>query len=173
MQHGSSDLHPGSRERPLHPAGGTRPQLSRPAYLLSVGETLQQLDVDPDSGLTEDDAKARLQEAGLNELQGGGGVNPVRILAGQIFNAMVLVLIMGMVVSFSIKSWIEAGVVTAVVVINVVVGFFQEYSAEKTMDSLRSLSSPTASVVRDGRPISLLVILSRLRPAILFRPTCD
>jgi len=55
-----------------------------------------------------------------------------------------------MVVSYAIKSWAEGGVVTAVVVINVVVGFFQEYSAEKTMDSLRSLSSPTASVVRDG-----------------------
>jgi Na+-exporting ATPase len=62
---------------------------------------------------------------------------------------------MGMVVSFSIKSWIEAGVVTAVVVINVVVGFFQEYSAEKTMDSLRSLSSPTAAVIRNGHVITV------------------
>lgn len=57
---------------------------------------------------------------------------------------------MAMAVSFAIKSWIEAGVVTAVVVINIVVGFFQEYSAEKTMDSLRSLSSPTATVLRAG-----------------------
>lgn|SRR5690606_665192 len=57
---------------------------------------------------------------------------------------------MAMVVSFAIKSWIEAGVVTAVVIVNIVVGFFQEYSAEKTMDSLRSLSSPTASVIRGG-----------------------
>jgi Na+-exporting ATPase len=62
---------------------------------------------------------------------------------------------MGMVVSFAIKSWIEAGVVTAVVVINIVVGFFQEYSAEKTMDSLRSLSSPTASVIRNGQTITV------------------
>lgn len=57
---------------------------------------------------------------------------------------------MAMAVSFAIKSWIEAGVVTAVVVINIVVGFFQEYSAEKTMDSLRTLSSPTATVIRSG-----------------------
>jgi P-type E1-E2 ATPase len=55
-----------------------------------------------------------------------------------------------MAVSFGIKSWIEGGVVAAVILLNVVVGFFQEYSAEKTMDSLRSLSSPTASVVRGG-----------------------
>jgi P-type E1-E2 ATPase len=55
-----------------------------------------------------------------------------------------------MAVSLGIRSWIEGGVVAAVVVLNIVVGFFQEYSAEKTMDSLRSLSSPTASVLRDG-----------------------
>lgn len=58
-----------------------------------------------------------------------------------------------MAVSFGIKSWIEGGVVAAVILLNVVVGFFQEYTAEKTMDSLRSLSSPTANVVRDGETI--------------------
>ena len=55
-----------------------------------------------------------------------------------------------MAVSFGIKSWIEGGVITFVILLNVIVGFFQEYSAEKTMDSLRSLSSPTANVIRDG-----------------------
>jgi Na+-exporting ATPase len=55
-----------------------------------------------------------------------------------------------MAVSFGIKSWIEAAVITVVVVVNITIGFMQEYSAEKTMDSLRSLSSPTASVIRSG-----------------------
>jgi Na+-exporting ATPase len=55
-----------------------------------------------------------------------------------------------MAVSFGIKSWIEGGVVAFIIGLNVTVGFFQEYSAEKTMDSLRNMSSPTASVVRDG-----------------------
>lgn len=57
---------------------------------------------------------------------------------------------MGMAVSFAIQSWIEAGVISAVVLMNIIVGFFQEYSAEKTMDSLRSLSTPTATVIRSG-----------------------
>lgn len=57
---------------------------------------------------------------------------------------------MAMVVSFAINSWIEGGVVVGVIVLNIVVGFFQEFNAEKTMDSLRSLSSPTANVLRDG-----------------------
>lgn len=55
-----------------------------------------------------------------------------------------------MSVSFGIESWIEGGVIAAVILINIVVGFFQEFNAEKTMDSLRSLSSPSAHVIRDS-----------------------
>ena len=63
------------------------------------------------------------------------------------------VLILAMAVSFGIQSWIEGGVITAVIILNIIVGFFQEFQAEKTMDSLRSLSSPTASAIREGRII--------------------
>lgn len=56
-----------------------------------------------------------------------------------------------MAVSFAIEAWIEGGVVAFVIIMNVVIGFSQEYKAEKTMSSLKSLSSPTANVVRDGQ----------------------
>lgn len=55
-----------------------------------------------------------------------------------------------MAVSFGIQSWIEGGVIAGVIGLNIVVGFTQEFKAEKTMDSLRSLSSPSASAVRNG-----------------------
>lgn len=57
---------------------------------------------------------------------------------------------MAAAVSFAIMSWIEGGVVTGIIFLNIVIGFFQEFNAEKTMDSLRSLSSPTATVIRNG-----------------------
>lgn len=60
-----------------------------------------------------------------------------------------------MAVSFGIRSWIEGGVVAAVITLNITVGFLQEFQAEKTMDSLKSLSSPTASAVRDGKNVSI------------------
>jgi Na+-exporting ATPase len=60
-----------------------------------------------------------------------------------------------MAVSFAIQSWIEGGVVTAIILLNIVIGFVQEFNAEKTMDSLRSLSSPTASAVRDGKTVTI------------------
>jgi Na+-exporting ATPase len=55
-----------------------------------------------------------------------------------------------MIVSFAIKSWIEGGVISAIILLNVVVGYKQESSASKGLDSLRALSSPTATVIRDG-----------------------
>jgi P-type E1-E2 ATPase len=71
---------------------------------------------------------------------------------------MTLVLIIAMAVSFAIQSWIEGGVITAIIILNIVVGFMQEFKAEKTMDSLRSLSSPTATAVRDGKTITVPTI---------------
>lgn len=62
---------------------------------------------------------------------------------------------MAMAVSFGINSWIEGGVVAAVIMLNIVVGFWQEFNAEKTMDSLKSLSSPTASAIRDSENITI------------------
>ncbi|KAI9882274.1 MAG: hypothetical protein M1823_005980 [Watsoniomyces obsoletus] len=126
-------------------------RLSRPAHALPAEQAIAELDVDVQGGLTPEGARARLEEHGRNELDDGPGVRPGKILLRQIANAMVLVLILAMVVSFAIKSWIEGGVVAAVIVLNVVVGFFQEFQAEKTMNSLRSLGSPSASVIRGGQ----------------------
>ena len=58
---------------------------------------------------------------------------------------------MAMVASFAIQSWIEGGVITFVILLNIVVGFFQEFSAEKTLNSIRALGSPTARVIREGK----------------------
>ena len=61
-------------------------------------------------------------------------------------------------VSFGIGSYIEGGVVAGIIGLNIVIGFMQEYSAEKTMDSLRSLSSPTSSVIRHGESMVIPTI---------------
>lgn len=62
---------------------------------------------------------------------------------------------MAMVVSFAINSIVEGAVVTAVIALNIAIGFWQELNAEKTMDSLRSLSSPTTRAVRAGEGITV------------------
>lgn len=55
-----------------------------------------------------------------------------------------------MALSYGVTDYIEGGVITAVIILNVLIGFYQEFQAEKKMDSLRSLSSPSAAVLRDG-----------------------
>ena len=58
-----------------------------------------------------------------------------------------------MALSFGVNDYIEGAVLAAVIILNVSIGFYQEYGAEKKMDALRALSSPSASVLRDGKVI--------------------
>ena len=62
-----------------------------------------------------------------------------------------MVLVFAMALSYGVGDYIEGGVLTAVIVLNVSIGFFQEFKAENKMDSLRALSSPSAAVLRDGK----------------------
>ncbi|GJN93612.1 hypothetical protein Rhopal_006669-T1 [Rhodotorula paludigena] len=115
----------------------------------------QRLETSMNDGLSSSEAEQRLKRDGTNELQGGGGVSLMSIIFGQVCNAMVLVLIICMAVSFGIQSWIEGGVIAGVIGINVFVGTYQEYGSAKTMDSLRSLASPNATVIRDGKIVQI------------------
>jgi P-type Na+/K+ transporter len=60
-----------------------------------------------------------------------------------------------MALSYGVEDFIEGAVITAVIVLNVAIGFYQEFQAEKKMDALRSLSSPSAAVVRDGNEMTI------------------
>ncbi|KAB8265759.1 hypothetical protein BDV32DRAFT_158112 [Aspergillus pseudonomiae] len=129
--------------------------LSQPAHTLPYDVVIRELGSRLDEGLSSDEAKQRLHQYGPNKLEEGEGVSVIKILIRQVANAMMLVLILAMAVSFGIQSWIEGGFISAVIVLNIIVGFFQEYAAEKTMESLHSLSSPTGTVSRDGQTFSV------------------
>ncbi|OJJ42861.1 hypothetical protein ASPZODRAFT_137006 [Penicilliopsis zonata CBS 506.65] len=73
----------------------------------------------------------------------------------QVSNSLTLVLVLTMGLSFGINDYVEGGVVTAVILLNVVVGFLQDYRAEQTILSLHHLSAPTCKVIRDGRVASV------------------
>ncbi|RVD87045.1 uncharacterized protein DFL_005294 [Arthrobotrys flagrans] len=125
-------------------------KFSIPPHAQTFEDVATELKTNVDRGLSAVDAKQRLGEYGQNILEGGEGVHVWKVLFKQLTNAMILVLIFAMVLSYATKDWIEAGVITGVIVLNVSVGFYQEYNAEKTMESLKSLSSPIAAVIRDG-----------------------
>ncbi|KAJ5778841.1 hypothetical protein N7457_006561 [Penicillium paradoxum] len=133
------------------PTDITQQPLSQPAHSLTFEDVIAELGSNSDDGLTTAEVKQRLEKYGENMLEGDEGVSLAKIVIRQIANAMMLVLIIAMAVSFGIQSWIEGGFIAAVIALNIVVGVYQDYAAEKTMDSLRSLSSPTGVVSRDGK----------------------
>ncbi|KAI5949393.1 ENA1 [Candida jiufengensis] len=134
----------------------TKNQLSRSntidlePYRLSIKDVSKLFETDLKLGLTDSQANANLHEFGKNNLGKEETISITKILAHQIFNAMILVLIISMIIALAIRDWISGGVIGFVIGINIFVGFIQEFKAEKTMGSLRNLSSPEARVVRNG-----------------------
>ncbi|ORY83651.1 putative sodium P-type ATPase [Protomyces lactucae-debilis] len=126
-------------------------ELSKLPFLLSFKDVNEQIKTNLDSGLSKAEVDSRLKVFGKNELEGDNGVSLGAVILGQVVNSMVLVLIIAMVVSFAVKDWISGGVIAAVIAINIVVGTYQEYQAAKTMDSLKSLGTPSAHCIRDGQ----------------------
>ncbi|KAK1977329.1 potassium/sodium efflux P-type ATPase [Colletotrichum cereale] len=103
-----------------------------------------------ENGLSKAEASARLQRDGPNRIEGAKGLSVWEIVMRQISNSLTLVLVIVTILSFAISDYIEAGVITAVIVLNIVVGFIQDYNAEQTIQSLYALSAPTCKVIRDG-----------------------
>ncbi|TLD14667.1 hypothetical protein PspLS_11015 [Pyricularia sp. CBS 133598] len=136
-------------------SGQSNEPLSRPIHALTVAQFLEEIKGDAEDGLSPEEARRRLEQYGNNDFGEGEGVSPIKIFIAQIANAMTLVLLLSMAASFGIESWIEGAVIGAVILLNIVVGFWQEFKAAKTLDSLRSLSSPTARVIRDGANITI------------------
>lgn len=119
-------------------------------HTLSVEQIEQHYNVKKENGLTDSQVEQYGKQYGANNLGEEEKVSYTKILAHQVFNAMILVLIISMVIAFAIKDWISGGVIAGVVGINIGIGFIQEVKAEKTMGSLRALSSTSARVTRNS-----------------------
>jgi Na+-exporting ATPase len=119
-------------------------------HSLSPQRLAEQLRTDVHHGLSSEDAAARLARDGPNSIKGAKGPSLWQIFLAQVANALTVVLIAVAALSFAIQDYIEAGVVVAVIVLNIVVGLIQDYRAEQTIQSLYALSTPRCKVIRDG-----------------------
>lgn len=128
-----------------------------PPHVQDDREILKQWGTNTDSGLSATEAKTRREKYGDNILRPPPKPSPWKLLGRQVLNAMTLVLIAAMAVSFGTQDWIAAGVIAVLVFLNVSVGFSQEWKAEKTVAALSSVGAPTAVVLRDGKEISVSV----------------
>ena len=118
---------------------------------LSVDETLKTLNSDANEGLEETEAKKRNLKFGLNELVEKEKPGPIRLFLGQFKEILIIILIFAAIAAYYVGDAVDAIVILIVVVINAVVGFIQEYRAEKAMEKLKGLISNEAVVIRDGK----------------------
>ena len=119
-------------------------------WRMAADEVASALGSDPVAGLWSEEARSRLERHGPNELQAKATKPIWRLLLEQFTNAMIVVLIGAAVITALIGDLQDTVVILAIVVLNGVVGFVQEYRAEKAMDALQRMTSPLARVVRDG-----------------------
>jgi len=121
-----------------------------PWHALSVEASLRRLGADPADGLSDAEASGRLSEHGPNELKETGIKSPVLILWEQFTAVMVLILIAAAVVSGFIGKTVEMVAILAIVVMFAMLGFIQEYRAERAIASLKKLAVPLVRVRRNG-----------------------
>ena len=119
-------------------------------YRLDVSAVLAELGTDAGRGLSAEEAARRLQERGPNELQAAERISPWTVLAGQFKNVLVVVLIAAVAMSAILGHTVEAVVIGAILLLSVLLGFIQEYRAERAIEALREMAAPTAKVLRDG-----------------------
>lgn len=119
-------------------------------HTLTVERTLERLASGP-RGLTADEATKRLQEYGPNELQARSRISPWSILLEQFKNVLIIILLLATALSAFLGHGVEAIAITVIVLFAVVLGFIQEYRAERAIEALRELAAPNATVIRDGR----------------------
>ncbi|MEW5847964.1 MAG: cation-translocating P-type ATPase [Myxococcota bacterium] len=103
------------------------------------------------SGLSAAEAKLRQARYGPNEIQRAQPISPWRILLHQFTGALIWLLLAACVISAALGEVIDAIAIGAILVVNALVGFFQEYRAERAVLALRSMTAPRARVLRDGR----------------------
>ena len=138
---------PVSTDRTSQPAAA-----SEAWHGLETHEAARQLGTDLQQGLSAGEASGRLATGGPNRLPEARGRHPLWMLAAQFTDFMIVVLIAAAVVAGIVGEPQDAVAIVVIVVLNGIIGFVQEWRAERAMAALKKMASPQARVIRDGQP---------------------
>ena len=119
-------------------------------HSMTTEEVLSHLDSDQ-KGINSEQAAQRLSLHGLNQLESPTKPSPLKIFISKFKDYMVLVLVLAAVISFIAGETTNAYVILGIIVLIAIIGFVQEYKAEKAMEALRDMVAPEADVLRNGR----------------------
>jgi len=124
-------------------------------HAVPAEQVVGRLRTDPAAGLDASEASRRLAQYGLNRLPEGKQRGPLMRFLAQLNNILVYVLLGAGFVKLMVGLWLDAAVILGVVIINALLGFFQEGKAEKALDSIRNMLSAEARTIR-GRETRLI-----------------
>jgi Ca2+-transporting ATPase len=128
---------------------------------MSVKDSLQSFNVTIKTGLTQIEAKKRLQKFGKNELEDKNGISMISRFLSQFSDFMIIVLICAALISFGISllkgkaDYVDPIIIFAIIILNAVLGVIQEAKAERSLDALKKMAAPNALVLRDGKQASI------------------
>ena len=124
-------------------------------YTLPVDKTLELLASGAAQGLSQAEAARRLAEYGPNELQAVQRISPWEILFDQFKNVLIIILLIAVALSAVLGHGVEALAIAVIVLFAVLLGFIQEYRAERAIEALHQMAAPTAQVIRQGEEHSI------------------
>ena len=120
-------------------------------HTMGQEEVLQKLDTSGKDGLTAAEAAKRLEKFGPNALAEGKKKTVLQVFLGQFKDLLVIILIAAALISMATGEVESTIVIFAVLILNAVLGTVQHFKAEKSLESLKAMSAPSAKVIRDGR----------------------
>src|SRR5512136_2576178 len=124
-------------------------------HCLPVEHLTDQLKTHLEKGLTQQEAQARLQQHGPNELMEKPRPGFLSMLLSQFNNFLVIILIVAAVVSLLLGEIVDAVAILVIVVLNAVVGVIQESKAEAALAALKKMAAPNAQVIRGGHQMTI------------------
>jgi P-type Ca2+ transporter type 2C len=124
-------------------------------YQQSALQIAQALQTDLKQGLTDEEARIRLQKYGPNILKATGGKNIFLIFLSQFTSFLIIILFIASAISFFLGETIDAILIMAIVVINGIVGFIQEVKVEKTIENLKKLINTDITIYRNGSLVKI------------------
>lgn len=108
-----------------------------------------------EEGLSEKEAGVRAQKYGLNEIKAKERRTGLEILLSQFTNSLVIILIIASIIAYFLGEKIESLVITSIVILNAIVGFLQEYHAERALRALKKYLINRANVIREGKLVTI------------------
>ena len=124
-------------------------------YNYSVNKVLDEFKTSS-KGLSQQEAEKRLEKYGLNEIKEKKKISPFQIFFNQFKSPLIYILLFAIIITLLIGEYTDSVIISIIVVVNAVLGFAQEYKAEKSIEALKKLTSLKATVLRDGNKKRIL-----------------